>query len=125
MLSPERKAKLNPLRANPNKVEVEPCFALRCRAKPGVLILNVQLCSRVCWGTRDDQRLTAIFRAVPEGYIAFVEKLPGANTQGEMLDEARDNLREAVALVLEATREVVEKTFAGQPFTKESFELPR
>jgi len=44
---------------------------------------------------------------VPEGYIAFVEQLPGANTQGATLDEARTNLKEAVALVLEANRVLV------------------
>lgn len=49
--------------------------------------------------------LTAVFRNVPQGgYVAFVEELPGANTQGETLVEARANLREAVALVLEANR---------------------
>ncbi len=48
--------------------------------------------------------LTAVFRRVPEGYIAFVEELPGANTQGATLAEARVNLKEAVALVLEANR---------------------
>jgi predicted RNase H-like HicB family nuclease len=37
---------------------------------------------------------TAVFKRVPEGYIAFVEELPGANTQGEALEEARSNLRE-------------------------------
>jgi predicted RNase H-like HicB family nuclease len=47
---------------------------------------------------------TAVFRKVPEGYIGFVEELPGANTQGATLDEARANLREAVELVLEANR---------------------
>jgi predicted RNase H-like HicB family nuclease len=47
---------------------------------------------------------TAVFRRVPEGYIAFVEELPGANTQGETLDETRVNLKEAVLLVLEANR---------------------
>ena len=47
--------------------------------------------------------LTAVYRRVPEGYAAFVEELPGANTQGATLDEARENLREAVTLVLEAT----------------------
>jgi predicted RNase H-like HicB family nuclease len=49
-------------------------------------------------------QLTAVFRKVPEGYVAFVEELPGANTQGETLDEARANLEEAVGLVLEANR---------------------
>ena len=47
---------------------------------------------------------TAIFKKVPEGYIAFVEELPGANTQGATLAEARENLREAAELVLEANR---------------------
>jgi predicted RNase H-like HicB family nuclease len=47
---------------------------------------------------------TAIFRRVPEGYIGFVEELPGANTQGATLEEARSNLKEAVTLVLEANR---------------------
>jgi predicted RNase H-like HicB family nuclease len=48
---------------------------------------------------------TAVFQEAEEGgYIAFVEELPGANTQGETLDEARENLREAVQLILEANR---------------------
>ena len=53
--------------------------------------------------------LTAVCVQVPEGFIAFVEELPGANTQGATLDEARENLREAVGLVLEANRELAER----------------
>ena len=49
-----------------------------------------------------DISLTAVFQKVPEGYIGYVEELPGANTQGETLEETRVNLREAVELVLEA-----------------------
>ncbi len=52
--------------------------------------------------------LTAVYMQVPEGYVAFVEELPGANTQGATLDEARENLKEAVQLVLEANRELAE-----------------
>ena len=48
--------------------------------------------------------LTPVFQKVPEGYIGFVEELPGANTQGETLAEARANLQEAITLVLEANR---------------------
>ena len=44
--------------------------------------------------------LTALSIQVPEGYIAFVEESPGANTQGVALDEARDNLKETVQLVI-------------------------
>jgi predicted RNase H-like HicB family nuclease len=67
--------------------------------------------------------LTAVYLAVPEGYIAFVEEIPGANTQGDTLEEARENLREAVALVLEANRELAERTLVGQAVTREPFEL--
>jgi predicted RNase H-like HicB family nuclease len=50
------------------------------------------------------------FRRCPRGYIAFVEELPGANTQAATLDEARTNLKEAVALVLEANRTLCEES---------------
>ena len=54
-------------------------------------------------------RLTAVFRKVPEGYTAFVEELPGANTQGPTLEEARANLKEAVPLVLDANRTLAQE----------------
>ena len=54
-------------------------------------------------------QFTAIFRKVAEGYIGFVEELPGANTQGATLDETRRNLEEAISLVLEANRALAEE----------------
>jgi len=68
-------------------------------------------------------RLTAVFRQVPEGYIAFVEELPGANTQGATLDEARANLAEAVELVLEANRVLAEESIRGQDVIREPFDI--
>jgi len=68
--------------------------------------------------------LTAIYIQVPEGYIGFVEELPGANTQGATLDEARDNLREAVTMVLEANRELAEESLCGQTIIRESLSIP-
>jgi predicted RNase H-like HicB family nuclease len=62
---------------------------------------------------------TAVFRKVPEGYIAFVEELPGANTQATTLDEARRNLKEAVALVLEANRTLAEESLKGEKVIRE------
>ena len=67
--------------------------------------------------------LTAVFQKVPEGYIGFVEELPGANTQGATLEEARANLEEAVALVLEANRELSEESLKGQSFIREPFHV--
>ena len=68
--------------------------------------------------------LTAVFMKVPEGYIGFVEELPGANTQGNTLEEARDNLKEAVALVLEANRELAEESIRGQDVIREPLSIP-
>jgi predicted RNase H-like HicB family nuclease len=68
--------------------------------------------------------LTAVFMQVPEGYIGFVEELPGANTQGATLEEARENLREAVALVLEANRTMSKQSVEGAVVVRESFVLP-
>ena len=65
-------------------------------------------------------QLTAVYIAVPEGYVAFVEELPGANTQGDTLEEARENLREAVELILEANRELAAKRLAGEHFDMKS-----
>jgi predicted RNase H-like HicB family nuclease len=54
-------------------------------------------------------KFTALFRRFPEGYAAFAEELPGANTQGATLEEARANLLEAARMVLEANRQLAEE----------------
>jgi predicted RNase H-like HicB family nuclease len=66
-------------------------------------------------------KLTAVFIKVPEGYAAFVEELPGANTQGATLEEARANLKEAVALVLDANRVMAEESIQGTDVIRETF----
>ena len=67
--------------------------------------------------------LTAVFRKVPEGYIAFVEELPGANTQGATLDEARANLREAAGLILETNRALAEEELGSAVVIREPLKL--
>jgi predicted RNase H-like HicB family nuclease len=66
-------------------------------------------------------QFTAVFEQVPEGFIAFVEELPGANTQGDTLEEARENLAEAVALVMEANRTLAEESLQGKDVIREPF----
>ncbi len=70
-----------------------------------------------------DLSLTAVFQKVPEGYIGYVEELPGANTQGETLEETRENLREAVELVLAANRELSGESIDGNEVIREPFLL--
>ena len=66
-----------------------------------------------------DLTLNAVYLKVPEGYVGFLEELPGANTQGETLEEARENLKEAVTLVLEANRTLAGETVSGQEVIRE------
>ena len=68
-------------------------------------------------------KLTKVFQKVPEGYIGFVEELPGANTQGDTLEEARANLEEAIVLVWEANRALAEERLQGQDVIRESVSL--
>lgn len=68
-------------------------------------------------------QFTAVFQNVPEGYIGFVEELPGANTQGATLAEARANLQEAVVLVLEANRALAEEQLSGADVIREPLKL--
>lgn len=67
--------------------------------------------------------LTAVFQQVSEGFIAFVEELPGANSQGATLEEARSNLHEAVMLVLEANRTLSEQALANASVIRKRFKL--
>jgi predicted RNase H-like HicB family nuclease len=66
-----------------------------------------------------DNNFTAVFEQDGDWWIGYVEELPGANTQGQTLDEARENLKEAVALILEANRELAEREIAGRKVVKE------
>ena len=67
--------------------------------------------------------LTAVYRKVKEGYIAYVEEIPGVNTQGSDLKEAKENLIEALTLVLETNREIAEKELKGQDVIKEKISV--
>ncbi|MFH1737652.1 MAG: type II toxin-antitoxin system HicB family antitoxin [bacterium] len=55
------------------------------------------------------EKFTAVFEKAEEWWIGYVEELPGANTQGRTLEEARENLQEAIQLVLDANRELARR----------------
>jgi predicted RNase H-like HicB family nuclease len=62
---------------------------------------------------------TAVFERDGEWWIGYVEELPGANAQGESLQECRESLREAVSLVLETNRELTRREFEGRDVVRE------
>jgi predicted RNase H-like HicB family nuclease len=62
---------------------------------------------------------TAVYKKMGRWYVAYVEELPGANTQGRTLREARVNLRQAVRLILEANRRLAEEQLGGEEALRE------
>jgi len=74
-----------------------------------------------------DMTLTAVFEEVPAGegggFVAYAEELPGAISEGDTLDEARENLRDAIELLLEANRELTGKRSPGKKVTREKIRV--
>jgi predicted RNase H-like HicB family nuclease len=72
--------------------------------------------------------LSAVYEEVPEseggGYVAYTEELPGAISEGDTLEEARENLRDAIELLLEANRELVSKSHSGKKVAREKITVP-
>ncbi len=71
-----------------------------------------------------EAQFTAVYKKVPEGYIGFVEELPGANTQGATLDETRKNLKEAIQLILDANRYLMQEELKGTDVIREKIPMP-
>ncbi len=69
-------------------------------------------------------KLTAVFQREGEWWIAYVEEIPGVNTQGRTLEEARENLKEALELVIEANREISRREAVGKEVIREELSVP-
>jgi predicted RNase H-like HicB family nuclease len=71
-----------------------------------------------------DMVLTALYEEVPEseggGYVAYTEELPGAISEGDTLEEARENLRDAIEQLLEANRQMTASSKLGKKVTRET-----
>jgi predicted RNase H-like HicB family nuclease len=68
-------------------------------------------------------QLTAVYMKVPEGYVGFIEEMPGANTQAATLEGARANLEEAVVMVMDANRELSKQSLEGADVIRETIRL--
>ncbi|HSN74508.1 MAG TPA: type II toxin-antitoxin system HicB family antitoxin [Anaerolineae bacterium] len=65
------------------------------------------------------EKFTAVFQQEGEWWMAYVEELPGANTQGKSLDEARENLKDAIQMIIEANRELARQATQGRNVLRE------
>ena len=66
-----------------------------------------------------ERAFTGVFKKEGKWWIAYAEELPGANTQGKTLEEARENLKDAVALLLEVNRELAQKKTKSKKIVRE------
>jgi len=63
--------------------------------------------------------MTAVFEPCDEGvFIAYVQEIPGINTQGETIEEAKENLADAVNMVFEEMRASSEKGKTNKKITQ-------
>jgi predicted RNase H-like HicB family nuclease len=71
-------------------------------------------------GRFEMEGFTAVFERGEDGWwVANCAEIPEAITQGETMEKARENLKDATRLVLEGRREDVGKEFEGREMTKE------
>ena len=72
--------------------------------------------------------VTAVYEQVPEseggGYTAYAEELPGAISEGDTLEEARNNLRDAIGILLEANRDLASRSHRGKKVAREKITVP-
>jgi predicted RNase H-like HicB family nuclease len=80
------------------------------------------------WGQGEEcnamqSTFSSVYVRSGDWYVGSIEEVPGANTQGRTLDEARENLREALELVLQANRDLAEQDLAGKDVVRESITI--
>lgn len=66
---------------------------------------------------------TAVYLKNKHGYIGFVEELPGVNSHGQTIDEARDNLTRLAKVVFDEERARSEELLAGKDVVREQFRV--
>ncbi len=65
------------------------------------------------------REFTSVIEKRGNWHIGYVEELPGVNTQGKTLSEVRENLREALRLIIEANRDLATRSQTNTMVTKE------
>jgi len=70
-----------------------------------------------------ESKFTAVFEKVDDWRIGYIEELPGANTQGKTLDETRENLKDAVQLIIEANRELARRESINHQVIREELSV--
>jgi predicted RNase H-like HicB family nuclease len=67
---------------------------------------------------------TAVYLKASSGYVGFIEELPGLNSHGRTLEEARETLHKLAAVVFDEERRGAEELIAGKDVVREAFLMP-
>jgi len=62
------------------------------------------------------REFTAVYQKRGNRYIAWIEEIPGVNTQGKTRKETKENLKEALFLILDANRKIASRQHSGLVF---------
>ncbi len=69
------------------------------------------------------KKLTAVYKKCGKWYTGWIAEIPGANTQGKTLEETKETLKEALALILETNKSVAKELAQGE-IVRESISVP-
>lgn len=68
-------------------------------------------------------KFTAVYKKSKKWYLGWIEEIPGVNTQGKTLREVKENLREALLLIIETNKLLNKEAAAGGKIIKESLSV--
>ena len=69
---------------------------------------------------KQSRKFTAVYKKSGRWYSGWIEEIPGVNTQGKTLAETKNNLKEALLLILETNRLLSRKSEGRSFITRES-----
>ena len=69
------------------------------------------------------KQFTAIYKKSGKWYLGWIEEIPGVNTQGKTLKEAKENLKEALLLILETNKFLNRKELSKSKFIREPLSI--
>ncbi len=64
---------------------------------------------------------TAVYLKAPHGYVGFIEELPGVNSHGQTIDEARTNLQSLATVIFDLERAQAQELLEGKDVVREGF----
>jgi len=72
---------------------------------------------------KTQQQFTAVYKKSGKWYLGWIEEISGVNTQGRTLKEVKENLKEALLLIIETNRLLSKKEIIGKKVIREPLKI--